>query len=218
MRRFVISLFLALEGCLYAAFLALDLLGAPGPGVYLKYGGILLCLAFSLLCTMAGGDRLVPPALALTVLADLFLLVLNRRYALGVLLFLGVQTIYLIRLRRLSGKGRLFLRLALPLLIGVVMVYLGFGAPLDLLAGLYFSQLLINALSAWATPGQGRFALGLTLFVCCDLCVAARNTLPADHALFPFVLLGMWLFYLPSQVLIALSALPGKDVSHEKDQ
>ena len=51
--------------------------------------------------------------------------------------------------------------------------------------------------------------VGLCLFLCCDLCVAAYQfpqILP--QAVFEFVRVGMWLFYLPGQVLIALSGLP----------
>lgn len=210
MTRRAVNLFLAAEGALYAAFLTLDALGIPGPGVWLKYIGILLCLTFSLLCARFGGDGLVFPALALTALADVLLLLVDGLYPLGVLLFLGAQSVYLARLRLASGESRWFLRAALPLLIGAVMVQLGLATPLNLLAGLYFSQLLVNTLLAWATPGQPLFAAGLTLFICCDLCVAACNTLAPGAGLYPFVRVGMWLFYLPSQTLIALSALPKK--------
>ena len=56
---------------------------------------------------------------------------------------------------------------------------------------------------------MGLFRLGLALFLCCDVCVGAFNA----PGLFPvpvtaFARVGMWLFYLPGQVLIALSALP----------
>ena len=64
--RTAILSFLCVEAVLYAAFLALDLTGRGGDTIVLKYTGVLLCLAFSLLCALQGGDRLVPPALALT--------------------------------------------------------------------------------------------------------------------------------------------------------
>ena len=69
--------FIAVEGLLYAAFLALDLTGRSAGSVPIKYGGVLLCLLFALSCAPRGGDRLVPPALALTAGADWFLLVRN---------------------------------------------------------------------------------------------------------------------------------------------
>ena len=65
----LISTFLSLEGALYAMFLVLDLTGQGGQTIPIKYGGILLCLAFSLLCAQRGGDGLVPAALALTACA-----------------------------------------------------------------------------------------------------------------------------------------------------
>ena len=114
--RTAILSFLCVEAVLYAAFLALDLTGRGGDTIVLKYTGVLLCLAFSLLCALQGGDRLVPPALALTALADLFLLVLNQWYALGIVLFLGVQSAYLIRLRLAAGQTWFPIRAGLPLL------------------------------------------------------------------------------------------------------
>lgn len=210
--------FLALEAALYAAFLTLDLLKLSGPDVWLKYAGVLLCLAFSLWCALRGGDKLVLPALLLTALADSLLLLANSHYALGVLIFLGAQTVYLTRLRLAAGRSWLWLRIAVPLLAGLLLYQLGQATPLNLLAGLYFSQLLVNAVLAWTLPGRNwrAFALGLALFVGCDLCVGAFNSpgLVPD-GLYAFARVGMWLFYLPSQVLIALSALPLKGAEHE---
>ena len=76
--------FLAVEAVIYAAFLALDLTDRGGQTIPIKYGGILLCLAFALLCALRGGDRLVLIALALTAGADWFLLVRNDHYAAGI--------------------------------------------------------------------------------------------------------------------------------------
>lgn len=211
----LINAFLSLEGALYAMFLALDLTGRGGQTIPIKYGGILLCLAFSLLCAQRGGDRLVPAALALTACADWFLLVRGDHYALGVLLFLGVQTVYLLRLRRAGAGGAYPLRSGLALGAGIGLCVLGLASPLNLLAALYFSQLLSNTILAWTRSGRrGQcFALGLTLFVGCDACVGLFNVLPRSSPLYFSVSIGMWLFYLPSQVLISLSALPEKEDS-----
>ena len=217
--------FLAAEGALYAAFLALDLTGRGGLSVPIKYAGILLCLGFSLLaCVNWGGDRLVPAALALTAGADWFLLVRNDHYALGVALFLCVQGVYFVRLRRAGAPAAYPLRSGLALGAGLAVcaagMAVGQAAPLNLLAALYFSQLLSNTVLAWRLKGRRwrRFALGLTLFAGCDVCVGLFNALPAASPLYPAASVGMWLFYLPSQVLIALSALPEKEAPHEKKQ
>ena len=209
--------FLAVEGALYAAFLALDLTGRGGDTIPIKYAGVLLCLGFALLCAFQGGDRLVPIALALTTGADWFLLVRNDHYAVGIALFLCVQTVYYLRLRRMGAWDGYWLRAGLALAAGLALYALDMASPLNLLAGLYFSQLLSNAVLAWTLKGRSRrlFALGLTLFVGCDICVGLFNALPGSHSFYPAVSVGMWLFYLPSQALIALSALPKKEEIHE---
>ena len=208
MPRYAVPLFLCAEALLYAAFLTLDVLDVPEPGVWLKYIAVLLCLLFALLCARRGGDVLIFLALTFTAAADLFLLAADRGYVWGVLLFVGVQSLYRIRLRRDGAPPCPLLRAALPLLLGILLFALKLASPLNLLAAVYFSQLLINVLLAWAHPGL--FPLGLTLLLCCDLCVGLTNT-----SLFPALTgaaqLGMWLFYLPSQVLMALCALPKKE-------
>lgn len=205
---FLLAPFLGAEGLLYTAFLLLDLTGRSGQTVPIKYAGILLCLGFSLL----GTDRLVPAALALTACADWFLLVRNDRYFLGIALFLGVQTVYFLRLRRAGAGNACPLRSALALGAGLAVCALGLASPSNLLAALYFSQLLSNTALAWTLKGPGAkrwraFALGLTLFVGCDTCVGLFHVLSPASALYPAASVGMWLFYLPSQVLISLSAL-----------
>ena len=211
--RRLVPMFLALEGVLYAAFLTLDLAGRGGMSVPVKYAGVLLCLLFALLCAAWGGDRLVPIALALTAGADWFLLVRNDHYALGVALFLGVQTVYYVRLRRAGADSAWPLRSALALGAGLGIYALRMASPVNLLAALYFSQLVSNTLQAWRLKGRRwqTFALGLTLFAGCDVCVGLFNALPPDSSPYFAVSVGMWLFYLPSQVLIALSALPEKE-------
>lgn len=205
----LLSSFLSVEGALYALFLALDLTGQGSESVPVKYAGVLLCLAFSLL----GADRLVSLALALTAGADWFLLVRNDHYALGILLFLGVQTVYYLRLRAAGAGSAWPLRSALALGAGLGVYALHMASPVNLLAALYFSQLVSNTLLAWGRRGERwfRFALGLTLFVGCDVCVGLFNALPPESPSYFAVSIGMWLFYLPSQVLIALSALPEKE-------
>lgn len=220
----LVTTFLSAEGVLYAVFLSLDLAGRGGQAIPIKYAGVLLCLAFSLLCAARGGDRLVPAALALTAGADWFLLVRNDRYALGVALFLCVQGVYFLRLRRAGVPAAYPLRSGLALGAGLAVcaagMAVGQAAPLNLLAALYFSQLLSNTVLAWRLKGRRwrRFALGLTLFVGCDVCVGLFNALPAASPLYPAASVGMWLFYLPSQILIALSALPEKEAPYEENQ
>lgn len=206
------STFLSVEGVAYACFLLLDLTGHGDQTTPIKYAGVVLCLAFSLL----GTDRLVPVALALTAGADWFLLVRNDRYAAGIALFLCVQTVYYLRLRRMGAGAAYPLRAGLALGLGAGLYLLRLASPVNLLAGLYFSQLLSNTVLAWRSGRPGRlFAVGLTLFVGCDVCVGLFNALPPGSPPYSAASVGMWFFYLPSQVLITLSALPGKEEAHE---
>lgn len=203
----VTAVFLAAQCAIYAAFLALDLTGRGGQTIWLKYSGILLCLLYALLCALRGGDRLVLPALLCTAGADWFLLVRGDHLAVGLILFLGVQTLYLLRLRRFGAGCFFSLRSLLTLALGAAAFLLRLATPLNLLAALYFSQLLSNTILAWSARRR-LFAAGLTLFVCCDLCVGLFNL----GLVYSFASVGMWLFYLPSQVLIVLSA---KEAPHE---
>lgn len=207
------AVFLAAEAVLYAVFLTLDILGRGEQTLWLKYAGILLCLAFAALCALRGGDKLVAPALLLTACADWFLLIRSERLMLGVALFIGVQAIYLLRLYKAGAGAAVPLRLMLILVMLAILFWMDVASPLTLLALFYFSQLLANTILAWGIPRMRRFALGLILFVGCDVCVGLFNSPDLFPGLTSLVSVGMWFFYLPSQVLIALSAMPEKELS-----
>ena len=204
--------FLMAEGALYALFLTMDLLRLGRAGDPIKFCSIILCAAFCLYWSRRGGDGLVAGAMALTLCADFFLLVLDRDYPLGVLIFCAVQGLYLLRLCRFMGRRPLWLCRGALLLLGLGVLWrLRFLTPLNALVCFYLSSFVCNVLTALPVPGRrGRlFAVGLGLFLCCDICVGARNApelVPRWAA--GAVQVGMWLFYLPGQVLISLSALP----------
>src|SRR5699024_1840030 len=115
--------------------------GGHPAGSWLKYAGVLLCLAAAVLSARRGGERLVAAALVLTAGADLFLLMLDRWYAAGVCLFVGVQLCYLLRLVRGDGRTLLPLRLALPAALLLAGWGLGALTPLNALALVYYSML-----------------------------------------------------------------------------
>lgn len=204
----VLPLFLTVEAILYAAFLVWDVtIGGRGSNP-IKFAGILLCLVYALYLGHLGGSRLVPAALALTALADVFLLLLDADYALGILLFCAVQGLYFVRIVRSGGRSLWGLRLGLFLLSLVVLNLLGLLIPLNILALFYFTNFFCNALASLGCSGWPRrlFSMGLWLFLCCDLCVGLfQNPQLVPPAMSPFVSVGMWLFYLPAQVLITLS-------------
>ena len=207
-----VPLFLAVEGILYLLFLWWDFQIGGGGDNPIKYASILLCALFSLLwALLGGGDRLTALALVLTGAADAFLLEWDAHYICGLLLFCGVQLCYFLRLypacRRSFWKARLgLLCLALTALISLKLLN-----PLNGLALVYFTNFLCNVRMSLACPDKQfrLFAVGLCLYLCCDLCVALYQfPQVVPEAVFAFARMGMWLFYLPGQVLITLSGLP----------
>ena len=203
--------FLPAEGIIYGAFLALDLAGWDFPSLWLKDISVLLCLGAALFFAFRGGDRLIALAVGFAVAADAFLLLAGEYWPAGILLFLCVQTVCLIRLRLWGAPSALPLRAGLTLLSGLILYLTGQATLLNLLASLYFAQLLSNTLLAWHLR-RFRFAAALTLFVCCDVCIGLYHTLPLSPVWAHVTALGMWLFYLPAQVIFVLCA---KEVSHE---
>lgn len=210
-RRRDVGWFLLLQLPIYLTYLLWDCFQAADT-VCLKYAGIVLCTCFAVHAAALGGDRLVAWAMGFTLAADAFLLVLDCWYFIGVALFCVVQSLYLLRLLRANGhKGRWAVR------AGAVLAGLALLRALDLLnsltalAGVYFINFACTTLQSFfvSTARFRVFSVGLSLFLCCDVCVAAVHC----PVLFPavltdFVPIGMWLFYLPGQVFIVLSALP----------
>lgn len=219
MTRYRRVFFPALAGVLWLVFLVLDLTRAAG-STWVKFAAISLCWVTSLLQIKTRDDNIVASALSLTLIADWFLLVRNDRYTLGVCLFLLVQALYAYRLYRLRGRPSplAWLRLGLLLLAGFLSLTEPTLFQLWCVA-LYFTNLCLNTVEAFALGKSCRvFAWGLLLFVCCDLCVGAWNiSLFLPPALGEFARVGMWLFYLPSQVLIVLSRQPEMEALHEKN-
>ncbi len=211
MRKRLRGLFLAAEAVIWVSFLFLDLFRGGAGAVPLKFGGVALCSLFVYWNLPLGGDRLTAAALALTVWADLFLLVLDRCYLLGVALFCAVQACYLARICRANGGRTLWpLRLGLCAAALAFLYCLGLLDPLNALSLAYFANFFCNVLQAAFLSGRKNrlFFIGLLLFLCCDVCVGIFN----QPALFPeplaaFAAVGMWLFYLPGQALIAVSAI-----------
>ncbi len=192
-------LFLLLSGIFYTGFMLLDITGT-GDSIPVKYASIILCLLVSLRNIRTRDGLIVVFALAFTVAADWFLLVQNRDYLIGVFLFLAAQTAYCVRLALYRGG---ICRMLIPVRILPILLLL-FIDTLTAVSALYFMNLCCNVLEAWGISGRLMrvFAVGLSLFACCDICVGAYNL----GLLTSLTGVGMWMFYLPSQVCIVLSA------------
>ena len=98
------------------------------------------------------------------------------------------------------------------------------GTALNLASAYSITQLTLNAIGACMLirkarlsgetaedhPGLVPFAVGLILFWCCDVCVGIFNIsagLPALKSIGENCGFLIWIFYLPSQVLLVLSEM-----------
>lgn len=210
----LLPLFLGMELLLYASFLCCDFLQFNSAGTILKYAALLLCLLFSLQNITAKDGQLVVVCLLLTAAADWFLLVINRYYMVGLVCFCAIQFLYALRIRRLHSRIHSCVpRLLLSGGALLVLFFTGFLTPLLFLVCLYFPQLVCNAAESCTLPSSPQNALftaGLFLFLACDISVGIYNSPDyltfASSGVVRAAQIAMWGFYLPSQVLIVLSA------------
>lgn len=191
------KLFITIESLLYITFIIMDFIHINS--TLIKYISIILCFIYALYSK----KRLKSIALLFTCLADLFLLVLLKHYEVGVFIFIFAQLTYLYYLRNIDIKisNSILVFRVLIIIIGTIILYL--SNNLNLLYELvliYFSTLLFNCFNAFKVK-EKTFALGLILFIGCDICVGLFNT-PYSNSVIAML---MWVFYLPSQVLIVLS-------------
>jgi len=209
--------FLAAEIVLYGLFLAEDFWGASvGDNVLLKYTTVMLAFLFSAI-TFLLFDRqnfkdglLLVLSLALTMTADLFLLVLDDHYIVGVVVFFGAQLCHFARIERnkIWLVVSLSARVVLSATIMGVLAALKEASALKLVVAVYFVWLVSNffenvvAIFVAKTRAERRkhivLSVAFLLFLGCDLSVGLANLYGVAGEF-------EWLFYTPSQVLMALS-------------
>lgn len=194
MQRNLRRTFLGAELLIYLAFLLMDLLRV-GDTTALKFIAICLVGLMGVLFDSASEIRC---ALVFTVAADVFLLVLDRYYPIGVSLFLLVQILYALYLDDVKGL------IPRMICVGLVVVLFYKTGALQMLAAGYITLFLCNLIRAGTKAKENAmFFIGLLLFFCCDLCVGIYNI--GAGALHSFARVAMWGFYLPGQILILLS-------------
>lgn len=140
-----------------------------------------------------------------TLAADTFLLLLNRWYRAGIVLFCVVQGLYLARIRRACGPPCGCCRRDWCRGVGAAECF-GNGTALNLLAALYFVNFLVNAFQSLTLRSERLFAAG-------DVAVSAVRRMRGAAGTSPSLLPGlaraaqvrMWLFYLPGQVLLEVA-------------
>lgn len=204
--------FVVTEAILYIVLLAMDIIGITS--VWIKYTSICICFITAMYHSIKTHEYFISIVMAFTLFADTFLLLLDRYYIIGVLSFCIVQTLYAAYMIKLSGKKSIALRISLFFLAIVILIITGSCDMLSIAAAWSYTQLFINVFHAfWIRKRHTHgtlFAAGLLLFLMCDTCVGLNN-ITTYFSGFPLrgILAGanflMWVFYLPSQVIITYS-------------
>lgn len=213
---------------LYISFLYVDIfhLKSRISSDILKYISILLCVLLSML---SGSDALSSKDLSLlhfgmimTAIADLCLLILDF-FTVGVVVFCIVQITYCIRY--LPNSVHNTVKNFMINFVAVIFIFFILGIfikNLDILliVALFYATCLTTsvyrAVSAcinklFPSPNRYFIAFGMILFLLCDINVALFNIASYINPAYTIGSLAdisctlIWLFYLPSQVLIALS-------------
>lgn len=178
------------------------------------FSAIVLNAAFALFAYLAIGrsiaprrERLIVLALYITVVADLFLTYLGRTFAIpGVICFCAVETVYAAYLK--SSRASILLRVYLFMILFCAAIAMNSVSVLNVAALIDIAILSVNVFDAWR-PRCDRpnlaFRIGIILFLCCDLCVGLCDLIPGQIGMITGFLI--WVFYIPSQVLITLSCV-----------
>lgn len=184
-----------------------------------------------IICVMAKGNSqsnkdlfLLKIGLSITLIADIFLLLLNNNYILGIGLFAIVQIIYSIRYKPENTKA--IIRNFIIILLIVFFIYIvidKFVIEIDFLIviALYYAICLLSStIKAIQTHNNKSYeklnskmvAVAMVLFLLCDINVALHNIIKSTSMTNSFTIIlynisfiSMWFFYLPSQVLLSLS-------------
>lgn len=211
-KRILIVCFLIAEAILYYFILT-----AGGQTlVVTSYLSIVLCFLFALQGIKC--KPLMVAGLACTVGADFCLVVCDPIQRLwGMVFFLGAQTLYAIHLHRKQKSNMLLLIRILLSVVAEIATVLILKDNLDTLAMVsvcYYVNLIMNTAAAFTQWRKNKLLpIGFVLFILCDtiigLQVASSGYLPIAEGsvLYNLIFSGFntaWMFYLPSQVLIAL--------------
>ncbi len=201
---------------IYIGFLTLDIVTPHFIGSsLLKYIGIFLCIVY--VNQKYHDDFNLQLALLFTLLADT-LLVWTPFTNAGVYAFCFAQFMHLVRLTKLKRLTLCVIACTLSF-ICALLVALGID-PLFAIAAVYGIELISNLVMATKNYFSNRSHFrascafyGFCAFFCCDLCVALRFAGLSGAFTGPIVGIVsylVWVFYYPSQVLIANSSTQEK--------
>lgn len=178
-----------------------------------KYAGVAVCFLMALFACKfpfsREDARLLAFALLFTLIADALMLFASAP-ALGVLAFFIVHLLYIRRYKKSSLNRNLIIAL-IASLFSAVGTLAGLRFPYILLLGAVYSLLIFTAAGLAFRSNLPRInkrlaQTGMVLFILCDLNVAIGFFARSGGPLFTVANTLEWLFYIPSQALLALSS------------
>ena len=239
------GIFIVLELLIYTLYMCQDFgVQIDLDNTLIKYIGIVSVVVFSFTSTLiiyakdllnkdenkySKRDALVTLfALIFTLIADSFLLLKNTYYEIGVSFFIITQLLYFFRLivgtdfnmKRINSST--ITRVSLFLIAVVSLLILNMFSILNLVVGFYFINLVMNLVDSIISTIKLRkdkrrfltglfFSIGLLLFIGCDVSLGLSHLL---GILSQYI----WLFYLPSQVIIVITSLSLYGLSYTKEE
>ena len=200
--------------------------------IFPMFSAILINAVFMLLLVIrtkrAGKNTMIPGiplAVFTTLLADFFLVFLYGLSDAGLIHFITplisnmigffifgiVQVIYACYLG--LTKRRLIIRVGFYLCFIISIAAAGLLTFDRFIACLSMSQLILNLVYVWIENHKKRssasllLAIGITLFFGCDSFIMMRMVLPPQGFIYAAICFMVWIFYIPSQVLLTSSYL-----------
>ena len=230
---YVNKTFLGTEAVLYVCIVFLDITGflTDVSGI-IKFVGILDCFVMAAYIYVSNRARIslsIAISLAFTLIADFFLIFPGRDIRPGLLSFIFAHIVYLCIIENFKLKRilpELVIRFGVASVLSIpisrVASYDYLSLYLMALYGTTFVMNYINCILKVLDRYEGRaesmrckaeipngflrlLFVGLSLFILCDINVALFNVL-REGAMFRVCSVLMWVFYLPSQVLLVLAS------------
>ena len=215
-------------GVFFAAETVLGILfqTGHGNGAHLRYATVVLACLFCILFFEKSWEYLtLQMALIATVWADFYLVLPPSPNQLpGMICFSMAQISYALSLCFTEKSPRrlrlwLWVRMILSVIaVAATFAVLGKGADaVAVVSVFYYANLALNIAMAWTQfPRRAVMAVGLSLFLCCDTVIGLSfldGYLPVSETSFIYRIIHpgfdlAWAFYLPSQMLLAVSLLP----------
>ncbi len=217
-----ISIFVAIEIALLICVLTCN--GAVVSA--LQFSAVALAFIFSV-CFISIKDRKITTqsALIFTLLADIFLILVSpRNQALAMTFFSISQILYFVKLLRETQNKtirlcNLILRIILIITVQIVtLIVLKEKADyIAIISMFYFTNIVLNMVFALINiKTNPMFAIGLICFLICDIfiglncAVGVYINVPETSFIYKLAFPTFnfaWLFYIPSQTLIALNSI-----------